>query len=69
MRGKVGLASLALLLFGSLALPHADPLQIRGAWVAPLANLSSVWLQKKDLAIISANPTRSSRPAMPARRR
>ncbi len=49
MRGKIGLASLALLLLsGSLA--HADPLQIRGAWVAPIANWVSIWLRKKDLA-------------------
>jgi NitT/TauT family transport system substrate-binding protein len=26
-------------------------LKIRGAWVAPLANWSSVWTQKKDLAV------------------
>jgi sulfonate transport system substrate-binding protein len=50
MRGKIGLASFALLIFGA-GLAHADPLQIRGAWVAPLANWSSVWLQKKDLAV------------------
>jgi sulfonate transport system substrate-binding protein len=49
MRGKIGLASFALLALGT-GLAQADPLQIRGAWVAPLANLSSVWLQKKDLA-------------------
>jgi ABC-type nitrate/sulfonate/bicarbonate transport system substrate-binding protein len=50
MRAKVGLASLALLLLG-VSLAQADPLQIRGAWVAPLANWSSIWLQKKDLAV------------------
>jgi len=50
MRGKVGLASFALLLLG-MGLAHADPLQIRGAWVAPIANWSSIWLQKKDLAV------------------
>jgi sulfonate transport system substrate-binding protein len=50
MRGKIGLASLALLVFG-MGAALADPLQIRGAWVAPLANWSSVWLQKKDLAV------------------
>jgi NitT/TauT family transport system substrate-binding protein len=50
MRGKIGLASVALLAFGVGAV-HADPLKIRGAWVAPLANLSSIWLQKKDLAV------------------
>jgi NitT/TauT family transport system substrate-binding protein len=50
MRGKIGLAGVALLLLG-VGLAQADPLQIRGAWVAPLANWSSVWLQKKDLAV------------------
>jgi sulfonate transport system substrate-binding protein len=49
MRGKVGLVSIALVVFG-VGSAQADPLQIRGAWVAPLANWSSVWLQKKDLA-------------------
>jgi sulfonate transport system substrate-binding protein len=29
---------------------HADPLKIRGAWVAPVANWASMWLAKKDLA-------------------
>jgi NitT/TauT family transport system substrate-binding protein len=28
-----------------------EPLKIRGAWVAPLANWASVWVQKKDLAV------------------
>jgi NitT/TauT family transport system substrate-binding protein len=54
MRGKIGLAGLALFAlgtgFGHPGFAFADPLQIRGAWVAPLANLSSVWIQKKDLA-------------------
>jgi sulfonate transport system substrate-binding protein len=50
MRGRVGLASFALLALG-IGAAHADPLKIRGAWVAPLANLASVWLQKKDLAV------------------
>jgi NitT/TauT family transport system substrate-binding protein len=49
VREKVGLASIALVVFG-VGLAHADPLQIRGAWVAPLANVASIWLQKKDLA-------------------
>ena len=35
----------------SIGLAHADPLKIRGAWVAPLANWASVWVQKKDLAV------------------
>jgi len=29
---------------------HAEPLKIRGAWVAPVANWASLWLEKKDLA-------------------
>src|SRR5580698_3650197 len=29
---------------------HADPLKIRGSWVAPVANWASIWLEKKDLA-------------------
>ncbi|MFY9759135.1 MAG: hypothetical protein WAK32_01850, partial [Xanthobacteraceae bacterium] len=49
MRGKIGLASFALFLL-SVSLAQADPLQIRGAWVAPIANWFSMWLQKKDLA-------------------
>ncbi|HXQ83965.1 MAG TPA: ABC transporter substrate-binding protein [Xanthobacteraceae bacterium] len=50
MRGKIGLASLALLFFGA-GFAQAEPLKIRGAWVAPLANWASVWMQKKDLAV------------------
>ena len=42
--------ALAFLVLG-IGLGHADPLQIRGAWVAPIANWSSIWLQKKDLAV------------------
>src|SRR5580658_1945762 len=48
--GKIGLAGVAFLSLG-VGLAQADPLQIRGAWVAPLANWSSIWLQKKDLAV------------------
>lgn len=29
---------------------HADPLKIRGSWVAPVSNWASIWLEKKDLA-------------------
>ncbi|MFZ3355099.1 MAG: ABC transporter substrate-binding protein [Xanthobacteraceae bacterium] len=29
---------------------QADPLKIRGAWVAPVSNWASIWLAKKDLA-------------------
>ena len=54
MRGKILSAFVALLALGvgggGLG-AKAEPLKIRGAWVAPLANLASVWLQKKDLAI------------------
>jgi len=49
MRGKIALASLLPLLL-SVGLAQAEPLQIRGAWVAPVANWFSIWLQKKDLA-------------------
>jgi NitT/TauT family transport system substrate-binding protein len=54
MRGKfvsAAVAFLALGVAGLTAAAQAEPLKIRGAWVAPLANLSSVWLQKKDLAV------------------
>ena len=54
MRGKIiatGIALLALAVGWSNSGAQAEPLKIRGAWVAPLANLSSVWLQKKDLAV------------------
>ena len=54
MRGKILSAFVALLALGvgggGLG-ATAEPLKIRGAWVAPLANLASVWLQKKDLAV------------------
>ena len=50
MRAKFGLASVALLLL-VVGVAQAEPLKIRGAWVAPLANWSSVWMQKKDLAV------------------
>jgi NitT/TauT family transport system substrate-binding protein len=49
MRGRIGLASFAVLVLG-VGVGHAEPLKIRGSWVAPLANWSSVWLDKKDLA-------------------
>ena len=58
MRGKITSALVALLAMGAgLGVggaslnAQAEPLKIRGAWVAPLANLASVWLQKKDLAV------------------
>ena len=36
--------------FAMTVVAHADPLKIRGAWVAPVANWASIWLAKKDLA-------------------
>lgn len=47
--GKIGLASFALLALG-VGFAGAEPLKIRGSWVAPLANWVSIWLEKKDLA-------------------
>jgi sulfonate transport system substrate-binding protein len=41
----IGLCALAL-----TATARAEPLKIRGAWVAPVANWASIWLAKKDLA-------------------
>ena len=49
MRMKIGLAGLALVLLGS-AVAHAEPIKIRVAWVAPISNWMSMWLDKKDLA-------------------
>src|SRR5580704_6268377 len=49
MRAKIGLLSLALLAFGAGS-AGAEPVKIRVAWVAPVANWISIWLDKKDLA-------------------
>jgi NitT/TauT family transport system substrate-binding protein len=49
MRGKFATAAIALAAFG-VGVAHAEPLKIRGAWVAPIANWASIWLQKKDIA-------------------
>jgi sulfonate transport system substrate-binding protein len=35
---------------GLVGCAHAEPLTIRGAWVAPVSNWASIWLAKKDLA-------------------
>jgi NitT/TauT family transport system substrate-binding protein len=55
MRERLGVAGLLLALCGTGLIgpgtAQAEPLKIRGAWVAPLANWASVWIQKKDLAI------------------
>jgi len=45
---KFALAGLCA--FAMTVVAHADPLKIRGAWVAPVANWASIWLARKDLA-------------------
>jgi NitT/TauT family transport system substrate-binding protein len=48
---KTMLAALAAMtILGSGAAQSADPVKIRVAWVAPLSNWGSIWLEKKDLA-------------------
>src|SRR5215216_2307201 len=37
-------------ILGSGIAHSADPVKIRGAWVAPVTNWASIWLEKKDLA-------------------
>jgi sulfonate transport system substrate-binding protein len=49
MRGKILLASFILVSLG-VGVARADPLTLRFAWVAPLSDWASIWLQKKDLA-------------------
>ena len=49
MRAKIGLLSLALITLGA-GQAAAEPVKIRVAWVAPVANWISIWLDKKDLA-------------------
>jgi sulfonate transport system substrate-binding protein len=49
MRARIAALSVVLLLVGFGA-AHADPLKIRGAWVA-LGNWPGIWLPKKDLAV------------------
>jgi NitT/TauT family transport system substrate-binding protein len=49
MYRKIGLASVAALVL-TIGVAHADPLKIRGSWVAPVSNWFSIWLEKKDLA-------------------
>lgn len=46
----VGFACAALCAAALIAPAQAAPLKIRGAWVAPVSNWASIWLQKKDLA-------------------
>lgn len=49
MRAKIALLSLALLALG-IGHAGAEPVKIRVAWVAPVSNWISIWLDKKDLA-------------------
>jgi sulfonate transport system substrate-binding protein len=49
MRAKIALLSLILLALGVNG-SQAEPVKIRVAWVAPVANWVSMWLAKKDLA-------------------
>jgi sulfonate transport system substrate-binding protein len=49
MRAFSALSSLVLLLGVGAGVARADPVQIRVAWVAPVANWISMWLDKKDL--------------------
>jgi len=48
MRAKIAVLSFVLLAAG-FGQAHADPLKIRGAWVA-IANWPAIWMAKKDLA-------------------
>ena len=34
----------------TLGSANAEPVKIRVAWVAPLSNWASIWMEKKDLA-------------------
>jgi len=49
MRAVTAVLGLALMLLAAGA-ARAEPVQIRVAWVAPIANWISIWLDKKDLA-------------------
>src|SRR3989475_9423796 len=44
----VGLLAVSILAAGLAQ--AAEPVKIRGAWVAPVTNWASIWLEKKDLA-------------------
>src|SRR6202140_5372509 len=48
---KLGCAAFCLLALGAVPTAQAEPLKIRGSWVAPVANWASIWLEKKDLAV------------------
>src|SRR5262247_1675578 len=44
------IGTIAAALVGIAAAPAQQPVKIRGAWVAPVANWASILLEKKDLA-------------------
>ena len=48
---KLGCAAFCVLALGAVSTAQAEPLKIRGSWVAPVANWASIWLEKKDLAV------------------
>ncbi|HLN38398.1 MAG TPA: hypothetical protein VK337_11490, partial [Xanthobacteraceae bacterium] len=48
---KLGCAAFCVLALGAVSAAQAEPLKIRGSWVAPVANWASIWLEKKDLAV------------------
>src|SRR5262245_59695141 len=50
MKAKLVAGLFALGLMGAGAAHAADPVKIRAAWVAPVSNWASIWLEKKDLA-------------------
>jgi sulfonate transport system substrate-binding protein len=50
MGRRIGLASVVIVVLG-VAVAHAEPLRIRAAWVAPISDWFSIWLDKKDLAV------------------
>ena len=50
MRAFIALSSLVMVLLFGAGIARADPVQIRVAWVAPIANWITIWLDKKDLA-------------------
>lgn len=45
---KFAISGLCAFAFASAA--NAEPVKIRNAWVAPVTNWASIWLEKKDLA-------------------
>jgi sulfonate transport system substrate-binding protein len=44
-------AGLGALVMAFTSAASAEPLKIRGSWVAPVSNWASIWLEKKDLAV------------------